>query len=92
MIMEWLALLWFLIVKSYFFLSSFHVGSGCYSATAFYDAVRVAKRVFDIGVSIVCILSSQCFMVSIPRYQIILKTNLKVSCNFLVPERNLRKS
>jgi len=28
---------------------SFHVGSGCYDASLFYDAVRSAKRVFDEG-------------------------------------------
>ena len=92
MSMGWLAFVSFLIVKSYFFLSSFHVGSGCFSATAFYDAVRVARRVFDIGVSIFCILSPGSFMVSITRDLIILKANLKGFFNFLVLERNLWRS
>jgi ornithine decarboxylase len=31
---------------------SFHVGSGCYDASAFADAVRLAKNAFDIGAAL----------------------------------------
>lgn len=33
------------------FLLSFHVGSGCYDASAFGTAVSAARSVFDLGVS-----------------------------------------
>lgn len=37
--------------KSSFLLHSFHVGSGCYDASAFGTAVSAARSVFDLGVS-----------------------------------------
>ena len=37
---------------------SFHVGSGCYDASLFYEAVKSAKNVFDQGVSLFSCLSS----------------------------------
>jgi len=37
--------------KSSFLLHSFHVGSGCYDASAFGTAVLAARSVFDLGVS-----------------------------------------
>lgn len=37
--------------KVVLFLLSFHVGSGCYDASAFGTAVSAARSVFDLGVS-----------------------------------------
>ena len=38
-----------LLIMSWFFIPSFHVGSGCYDATAFSAAVASARTVFDMG-------------------------------------------
>ena len=38
-------------MKSFAFLCSFHVGSGCYDAGAYATAVSAARSVFDLGVS-----------------------------------------
>lgn len=33
---------------------SFHVGSGCYDATAYSEAIRVSDEVFQVGTCIPC--------------------------------------
>lgn len=38
-------------IKSCSFLFSFHVGSGCYDASAYATAISAARSVFDLAVS-----------------------------------------
>ena len=37
--------------RSFYYLCSFHVGSGCYDASAYATAVSAARSVFDLAVS-----------------------------------------
>ena len=39
----------FVIINLFIIGISFHVGSGCFDATAFGDAVKRAKKAFEIG-------------------------------------------